>query len=351
MERNLDTHEGNQIEDESGPDEQPPLSLPENLSVQVKGFPKDVGQQIAEIIGGVAKEVSRLWPLEGLDGLTVAQDYSAALAAIETGAGEHRPPIKATDDEELGIGTAMAVPVLRHGTLKTHIVYGPIIVNMLLTEEHRTRGLKLVVHELAHAADHELKRRALGEIWNGTLDELVPDPAAQFLWQMTACIWDEYYANRMSAPVDLDGPYLEDDFFEGAYTAFGDRLLAARRAYHWKEISLHDFLAVLHKNLRLLLMAAGYLFGLADGLGRDLVAVAPKSAPLLKNELGQALMRFREVLLTLWERTGEWTSFDEFLSLNTATEALLNELDLYVYTTDEGELYVSIPPRDRHVYA
>lgn len=336
--------------DEPGSDKWPPASLPENLSVQVKGFPEDVGEHLEGIIRSMAGILSREWPLNNLDGVTVAQDYGAALAEIDKGLGEDAPPVQATHDEELGIGTAMAVPVLRNGMLKTHIVYGPVIVGMLVAEEGGAKGLKLVAHELAHAADHELKRRVFGALWTGTLDELVPDPTAQFLWGMTACIWDEYYANRMSAPIDPHGEYLEDDFFEGTYTAFCDRVRTARRQYHWQEIPLEDFLAVLKTNLRLLMMAAGYLFGLADGLGRDLEAVAPKSAPLLQKDLGQAITRFHDVLLMLWDSAGQWTTFDEFLALNVPAEALLNDLDLYVHTTDEGELYVSIPPRDRHVY-
>ena len=93
-----------------------------------------------------------------------------------------------------------------------------------------------------------------------------------------------------------------------------------------------DFLSTLKENLRLLLLATGYLFGLQDGHGKDLKEVAPKSVPLLDGDLGQALFRFRDVLLTLWERAGEWASYDEFLALNAPTEALLNDLDLYVRT-------------------
>jgi hypothetical protein len=70
---------------------------------------------------------------------------------------------------------------------------------------------------------------------------------------------------------------------------------------------------------------------------------------LLDGDLGQALFRFRDVLLTLWERAGEWASYDEFLALNAPTEALLNDLDLYVHTTDDGQVYMEIPPRDQHV--
>ena len=167
---------------------------------------------------------------------------------------------------------------------------------------------------------------------------------------MSHFIWDEYYASRMSVPLNRDGEPFEDVLFESTYIALRDRVREARREYHWGSITLEKFLEVLKDNFRMVLLAAGYLLGLGDGLEKDLTEAAPKSAPLLEEDLGQAIMRFHEVLLTLWERDSAWTSYDEFLELNDPTEALLNDLDLYVDTTDEGGVYIDIPAREEHVW-
>ncbi len=209
---------------------------------------------------------------------------------------------------------------------------------------------RVVVHELAHVADHELKRRALGEVYLKTVDELIPDPKEQYVWEISHFIWDEYYASRMSVGFDPDGEAFEDELFESCYIAFRDRIREARREYHWQRMSLEDFLIILKHNLRMVLLSAGYLFGLSDGLEKKMDVIAPKSAALLEEDLGQAIMRFHEVLLTLWERDSAWESYDEFLELNGQAEALLNDLDLYVHTTDEGQVYMDIPPRDEHVW-
>jgi len=163
----------------------PPVTLPENLQMQVVGFEEQVATKVGNGIATVVTEASRYLPLNNLVGVTVAHDYAAALAGIELGFGEGAPPPQATNDEELGHGAAMAVSVNRDGVWKTHVVFGPHVVGLLASEEEgdKSTAYKLVAHELAHAADHEFKRLAFGEIWMKTIDELIPDPKEQYLWE------------------------------------------------------------------------------------------------------------------------------------------------------------------------
>ncbi|MDR4485707.1 MAG: hypothetical protein R3B95_21365 [Nitrospirales bacterium] len=338
-------------QEELNSEDLPPVNLPENLRMQVIGFEdslaRTVGNEIADLVGAL----SRYWPLNNLIGLTIAYDYAAALAAVDQGFGENAPPPQATNDEELGRGSAMALSVLHGGIWKTHVVFGPHLVGLLSSDEEgeKDRGYKLVAHELAHAADHENKRQAFGEIISQPVTELIPDPKEQYLWERSHFIWDEYYASRMSVGFDPEGEGDEDELFATSYIACRDRIQKARREYHWHQISLEEFLEVLKQNLHMVLLAAGYLFGLGDGLEKDLTEVAPKSTPLLQEDLGQAIMRFHAVLLALWEHRREWASYDEFLTLNGPAEALLNDLDLYVHTEDEGRVYIDIPPRVEHL--
>ena len=340
-------------EENIDPEDLPPVRLQENLQMQVNGFEEELGKTVGNEIVYLIRELSRYWPLDNLAGVTVAYDYEAALAELDRGFGSQMPPPQATNDEELGQGSAMAVTVKRDGICKSHVVLGPHVVAMLSSEEEadRAAGCKLVAHELAHVADHEFKRRALGEVYLKTVDELIPDPKEQYVWELSHFIWDEYYASRMSVGFDPDGDPFEDELFESCYIAFGDRMRNARREYHWNRMSLEDFLIILKHNLRMLLLSAGYLFGLSDGLEKKMDVIAPKSAPLLEDDLGQSIMRFYKVLLALWERDSAWESYDEFLALNGTAEALLNDLDLYVHTTDDGQVYIDIPPRDEHVLA
>jgi hypothetical protein len=217
-------------------------------------------------------------------------------------------------------------------------------------EGDKATGYKLVVHGMAHAADHEFKRLAFGEIWQKSIDELISDPKEQYLWERSHFIWDEYYASRVSVNHDPEGEPFEDELFASTYVACRNRLREARREYYWRRISLEEFLEILRHNLRVLLLAAGYLFGLVDGLKKDFPNIAPKSAPLLREDLGQAIMQFHRVLVDLWKQVGKWASYDEFLKINVKAEALLNDLDLYVSTTEDGQVYMDIPPGPEHVY-
>jgi len=319
--------------------------------MQVVGFEEDLGKAVANDIAGLVVYLSRYWPLNNLIGVTVSYDYAVALAGIDQGFGKNTPPPQATNDEELGFGSAMAVTVVHDGTWKTHVVFGPHVVRLLSSDEegHKARGIKLVAHELAHAADHENKRQAFGEICSLPVTELIPDPKEQYLWEISHFIWDEYYASRMSVIFDPEGEGDEDELFAKSYVACRDRIREARREHHWHRISLEEFLKVLKHNLRMVLLAAGYLFGLGDGLEKNLTEVAPQSAPFLEEDLGQAIMLFHNVLLGLWENLPKWASYDELLKLNGPCEALLNDLDLYVHTTNEGQVYIDIPARFEHV--
>ncbi|MCA9469252.1 MAG: hypothetical protein KC643_27930 [Nitrospira sp.] len=315
------------------------------------GFEEELAKTVGNEIAAIVADLSRYWPLTNLVGVTVSYDYATALAGIDRGFGKSLPPPQATNDEELGQGSAMAVSVIHDGIWKTHVVFGPYVVNMLSSENdgENITGTKLVAHELAHAVDHENKRRAFGEICLQSVIELIPDPKEQYLWEKSHFIWDEYFASRLSVAFDPDGEPYEDELFATAYIACRNRLREARRKYHWHEISLEEFLEILGHNLRMVILSAGYLFGLCDGLNKDFSEVAPQSAPLLQEPLGLSIMRFHSVLLALWENRGEWTSYNEFLAMNAPAEALLNDLDLFVHTTDDGMVYMDIPARLEHV--
>lgn len=331
---------------------QPPISLPENLQVQVSGFEEAKARSMGEEVAVVVRELSRYLPLNNLVGVMIAHDYASALANIDLGFGDKAPPPQATNDEELGHGAAMALSVVRDGIWKTHVVFGPYLFELLTSDKEgdKATGYKLVVHGMAHAADHEFKRLAFGEIWQKSIDELISDPKEQYLWERSHFIWDEYYASRVSVNHDPEGEPFEDELFASTYVACRNRLREARREYYWRRISLEEFLEILRHNLRVLLLAAGYLFGLVDGLKKDFPNIAPKSAPLLREDLGQAIMQFHRVLVDLWKQVGKWASYDEFLKINVKAEALLNDLDLYVSTTEDGQVYMDIPPGPEHVY-
>lgn len=337
----------NNLDNETEP---PPVNLAEGLQVQVKGFDKDIALTVGNDIAEITRDLSRYLPLYNVVGVTVAADYHDALASIDRGL-EHGIPLKATQDEELGEGIGMAVPVIRDAMVKTHIVLGSGVVGLFVSknEEDRSMGIKLVVHELAHAADHEFKQQAFGDACLQSCRQLIPDVKEQYLWELCSSIWNEYYASRVSVPYDNQEEPYEDELFSNALVVFRDRLRDARREYHLHRINLEDFLSVLAYNLRIVLLSAGYLFGLQDASDADLVEIAPRSAPLFEEPEGQMILRFHSVLLDIWERRGKWESYDEFLELNRPTEKMLNDLDIYLSITLDNQVYIDIPASAEHI--
>ena len=333
------------IVDEADPVEVQPMTIPKDLQIQIKGFDERQAREAGHKLMHVIKKVSRLLPLNNLDGVTVAYDYKEELASVERGCTTNVPT--APTQDEVGEGVAMELPVMRDGVCKTHIVFGPSIVGLLIHDEPRDLRtvLQLVVHELGHAADHEHKRQALGEIMFTPINDLIPDAKEQYLWELSHHIWDEYFASRVSAKWGPDAERFEEELFVKIYSVFRERIREARVKYHWHKMTLEDLFAVIKHNFNLMLLATGYLFGLCDGLEKPVTDVAPRAAALLNGDDAKQLWRFRDVLLMLWGRLGKWQSYDEFTELNRPTEILLNELEFFVHVMDTGELYMDVPVR------
>ena len=333
------------VADKNGTVEGQPMTAPEDLQIRLNGFDEKQAKEVGNNMMLVIREVSRILPLNNLDGVTVAYDYKEELASVERGFTTNLPTEPTQD--EIGEGVAMALPVERDGVCKTHIVFGPSIVALLLSDEpgDLNTALQLVVHELGHAADHEFKRQALGEIMLDPIDDLLPDKKEQYLWELSHHVWDEYIASRVSAKWGPDSDRFEEELFVTAYSVFRERIREARVEYHWNRMTLEDLLAIVKHNFRLTLMATGYLFGLCDGLEKPVTDVAPRAADLLNGDDAKHLWQIHHVLLTLWGSLGKWKSYDEFTELNRPTETLLNELEFFVRVTDEGNLYFDVPVR------
>src|ERR1700728_2515316 len=95
-----------------------PVTMPDACSVCVKGFPEEDAKRLGELIWLFVRELSRIIDLEHLDGITVADDYPAALRDLDRGFEATRPLTPTTEN---ATGVAMTPAVLRDGVLKSHI--------------------------------------------------------------------------------------------------------------------------------------------------------------------------------------------------------------------------------------
>lgn len=320
--------------------EQP--SVPCDLNVQVRGFEERLANEVGHSILHVVREYSRAWPLENLDGVTIGSDYEEALASIDRGFSVDGPVVTPTKDEDIGWGIAMALPVYRDDIVKTHLVFGPTVVELVSSDDPNDlqEALRMISHELGHAVDHELKYRAFGNVLARKVNDLIPDPLEQYLWELSHFIWDEYFATRISSR--LSHGKIEDELFVKAQGKYRPRIYEARTKYRDYQISLDKFLDVVKQNLHIILLATGYLLGLNDAQ-EDGKSPAADATKLLESADSKELHAFHEVLLAIWENCAEWKSYDELLELNRPTFALLHSLEVYPSVTDEGTIYIDVP--------
>ncbi len=134
--------------------------------------------------------------LEGLDAVTVADDYVSALAGIDRGFVTTQAPSPTGD--EFGAGFAMSVPVIREGILKSHIVLDSRLIRPLLDPKSELYGIAVhtLCHEAAHAHDHLIQSRAFPGLYGTS----IPDYRDGVLLNLAFGCWDEYIASRLSAP-------------------------------------------------------------------------------------------------------------------------------------------------------
>jgi hypothetical protein len=97
----------------------------DDLSLSVRGsFPsQEAAQTLLDTVMGFAKIFGSVFDLSALDGITIADDYVAALSGVDRGHPDMKGPTPTNDS--FGAGFAMAVPVLRDGVNKSHVVLTP----------------------------------------------------------------------------------------------------------------------------------------------------------------------------------------------------------------------------------
>ena len=158
---------------------------------------KAAGDRVARAIDEVCTKLGL--NIRGLEGVTIAHDYDAALAQLDRGY-EASSPLTRTKDG-VGDGCAMAPLVLRDGQVMSHLVLAAYIVFLIDTPQEGVSGKYIVAHELAHVHEHYLRNRVLPDT---LLKVRIPRADEAFLYDLADTCWGEYVACYFSAPVHRD---------------------------------------------------------------------------------------------------------------------------------------------------
>ena len=259
--------------------------------------------------------------LEGLDGVTIADDYIGALAGIDRGFQTTQAPRPTRN--EFGTGAAMSLPVIRNGVLKTHIVLECQPLRPLVDAHNPL--YKAAVHALCHEAAHSHDHLIQSQAFPGLYGTHVRNYRDGRLLTLAIFCWDEYIASRLSAPRGIP------DYCNRYEDALCSMLETARE----RGIGALDQLP-LHQNVDRavvelesiyggLFTVASYLLGHIHGLNKNFEEEAPRLFDQIERTawFKPLFDGYTSSILELYETYGQWSGVEVLEPLKSSFEALL----------------------------
>jgi len=174
-----------------------PAGGPITLTIQ-GAFEADDLPKIIDAVKEVLAQAAWTMGFERLDGITIADDYPGAVAAIDRG----MPGISnaTARDDEFGTGIAQAISVRRDGVMKNHVAFSPLSPTNLLSENEADRAWagRALASQIAHSD--------ITKIFDETLPGIMFSPTCQGLGahrqRATYPAWLSYFAARATADFD-----------------------------------------------------------------------------------------------------------------------------------------------------
>lgn len=318
-------------------------SLSDDFTIRCVGYGHEVSQDIINALIPAVGEFGRHFPLKHLEGITVASDYAEGLKSVQDTLVSNPTRLTPTDFVE-GQSVAMAIPLNRSGKLKTHVVFGPMLISAMSQKDpERSRVLteSLLFHELAHATEYEIRYSCLGDaMLSSSLTCFTP--LEYYLWNLCSHAWDEYFACKIEKLLTRE-PSSKDELFFSSLKRLRENSRRYKTRYHLGLIQGPELHTLVGSDIKLFITSLAYVLGDNDGL--DTHGVAKSEAfPLIHQEEFQFLKEFHNVLLNLWSTMGKWDSIRDILALNTPAISLFNKLGLTPFQgeDDDKDVYLEI---------
>lgn len=236
--------------------------------------------QVGEIVGAWLRILGAFFSLKRLDGVTVAYDYDQALAELDKGFGSQK--LSTATRNEFAVGIAMAVPVLRNGEPRSHLVINAGVVEALKDDENPNHDIAfgVLAHEAAHVHDLEMQDVAFPGV---LLLKQVAYREGVLLGLATLC-WEEYIASRLSASFQHSQQL---EWFETTLCA-ALQDVRERGNKHIREYRLHSDIGKLMEQIQVeygaVLKYSAYLLGHVAGADLSFASAAPKAASLIESK-------------------------------------------------------------------
>jgi hypothetical protein len=312
--------------------------IPANFPVSVNGLPDaERGEAFAKLLGNWLIALGGRFDLQSLDGATAVVDYGAALTALDRGFQASRP-LEPTRDKATGI--AMAVPVLRNGLVKSHLV---LDLNYLIwLEDEMAEGFVDAVHVLAHECAHVEITAAYDRCFPGVLLRQREGEAERFGGSIAMSCWDEFAATWRCAGIGRDPTtYYETTFLEvlgSARSAANEKIKAYRVHADVSQVVSETF--AIYGNL---LKFASYVAGNMKGRSLTLDDLPATKAALTGHWFRPFFDRLQEECSALSDSFGQWSDRSQFLPLVRLVDDLVAAGGVVMVPQSDGRLYAHIP--------
>jgi len=316
--------------------EEPVLHQPVSYSVQFQDCAdQDTANEIGAVLQALTSELSRLMPLDRLDGMTFASDYAAALGNLDRG--DSGLPVLSPSEHPGGVGVAQAPLVIRDGVRKNHIVFQAGIGHALIDESEAVQrdGLHFVVHLLSQVAYLRMHED------DEELD--VSDPLVFLLHPVIDSAPLNYFSAKISATVR---PEAGDDYnklFRAALYDAMDQIPMARLAYRTHD-DLDELLEVALGKISMVLNRAADILGHMDGLPEGDFKVGDELLSALENAgLVDWFDLFARDLRALDASETADSYQDKLCSLDAHVERLMWAFQMIPWVTPDGQGRVEVP--------
>jgi hypothetical protein len=327
-------------DNETAPPTTSSATAPDQFCISARGAfaSEEDARQLAEVVGQVIRELSRVFDLSSLDGVTVAEDYPQALAELDRG---YETSHTLTPSRGAAVGVAMTPSVLRDDVLKSHIVLNANHVWALqdVSSPHFKLALHIVAHECAHVEVTSKFETAIPGVLLRTSAGNICDRARSDV--IFAC-WDEYAATNLSARVGEDPTQgYEENLLLHMGTARQDANDAIK-AYR-TDSDLDKVYSTVCKAYGNLMKYAAYYLGNLDGHGIAISQRQGFEAALSGHWFEPYFHRLDAACKAIASQYGSWEDQSLFEVIGDILEDLVSEGGIQCTKMPDGGVYMDIP--------
>lgn len=311
-----------------------------------------IGFESREAASAAADRVTRLiddicatlgFGLLGLEGITIAHNYRAALASLDRGLTIEN--VLTPTHDGVSRGSAMAPLVLREGKVLSHIMLSAGVLDMLDEEPmDGISGKYVIAHELAHVEDHD----ARDEILPNTLLRPVDKARdAAVLFSVAEKIWTEYVACCLSAPIYPDQARLFESNVVNVLKPAKQLIISAIVKLHLDKDWRAAYETVYGISSRVLRHTA-YLVGHAAGLDKPIKEIAPVAWAVLESNgwLFPWIDKLENTLADMLASFHQWTGMEAFGPLEEIVRGVLADCGVSLSVAQGRSLHVEISPAE-----